>query len=68
MRLKVIPSVGNFVCVDVQRSGAEVFADLLKQGVIVRPLSGYQMPNHIRVTVGARRENERFLAELRKVL
>ena len=68
MRLNVIPSVGNFVCVDVQRSGAEVFADLLKQGVIVRPLAGYRMPNHIRVTVGTPRENKRFLAELRKVL
>lgn len=36
--------------------------------MIVRPLGGYGMTNFLRVTVGTSRENERFLAALKKVL
>ncbi|MEA5446404.1 histidinol-phosphate transaminase [Gammaproteobacteria bacterium AB-CW1] len=57
---KTIPSVCNFVTVDTGRPGREVFQDLLRQGVIVRPLDGYGMPTHVRVSVGLPEENERF--------
>lgn len=63
-----IPSVGNFVCVDVGRSGDEVYEALLTRGVIARPVTGYGLPRHLRVTVGLERENRRFLAALQKVL
>jgi histidinol-phosphate aminotransferase len=64
-----IPSYGNFVSVEIPRvAGAvragEVFQSLLRQGVIVRPVGGYGMPDHLRVTVGLAAENERFLAAL----
>lgn len=68
MGLTYIPSVGNFVAVDVGRSDAQVFDDLLHRGVIVRPVGNYDMQNHIRVTVGTQQENERFIAALKKVL
>lgn len=68
MGLEYIPSVGNFVTVDVGRSGAEVHESLLQEGVIVRPVDNYGMPRHLRVSVGLERENRRFLGSLRKVL
>ena len=41
---------------------------LLKQGIIVRPLGGYEMPDYLRVTIGLDPGNERFLQALKKVL
>lgn len=66
--LDYIPSVGNFVSVDVARESMPVFNALLKEGVIVRPVANYGMPTHLRVTVGTRDENDRFLAALDTVL
>ncbi|MSQ72615.1 MAG: histidinol-phosphate transaminase [Betaproteobacteria bacterium] len=68
-----IPSSGNFVSVRIPRIGndaqaAPVFERLLRQGVIVRPVSGYDMPDHLRITVGLQTENERFLAALANAL
>jgi histidinol-phosphate aminotransferase len=45
-----------------------VYRKLLRQGVIVRPLAGYDMPDHLRVTVGTPKENARFLKALRTAL
>jgi histidinol-phosphate aminotransferase len=65
--LAFIPSVGNFICVEV--GDAARFNDaLLRQGVIVRPIASYGMPRHLRVTIGLQEENSRFLAALRTVL
>ncbi|MEN8169631.1 MAG: histidinol-phosphate transaminase [Pseudomonadota bacterium] len=68
MGLEFIPSVGNFICVDVGRSAAPVYEELLREGVIVRPVANYGMPTHLRVTVGRPEENKRFVAALKKVL
>ena len=65
--LEHIPSHGNFVTFAVA-DGAAVNQKLLKQGVIVRPIGGYGLPNHLRVTIGLPEENERFLAALEKTL
>jgi histidinol-phosphate aminotransferase len=65
--LTYIPSAGNFVTVQVG-AGERVFQSLLRRGVIVRPLVGYGMPEHLRVTVGSETENRRFLEALRPVL
>jgi histidinol-phosphate aminotransferase len=61
--LSWIPSHGNFVCVKVGEAG-EVFQRLLRQGVIVRPIASYGMPEYLRVTVGTESENARFLSAL----
>ena len=72
MGLGYIPSVGNFICIDVA-SNAGVDADavyegLLHEGVIVRPIANYQLPNYLRITIGTAQENQRFVDGLKKVL
>jgi histidinol-phosphate aminotransferase len=68
MGLHYIPSKGNFVCVDLQQSGMDIYNLLLKQGVIVRPIDNYGMPNHLRITVGLEEENAKFISVLAKIL
>ena len=63
--LEHIPSHGNFVTFAVS-DGTAVNQKLLKQGVIVRPIGGYGLPNHLRVTIGLETENTRFLSALEK--
>lgn len=65
--LEHIPSHGNFLTFKVS-DGATVNQKLLRQGVIVRPIGGYGLPNHLRVTIGLERENAAFLAALAKAL
>ena len=61
--LEWIPSYGNFITLRVGKAN-EVFRRLLKRGVIVRPVAGYQLPEHLRITIGTAQENERLLAAL----
>ena len=61
--LDYIPSSGNFLTVKVGRA-AEIFKRLLRRSVIVRPVAGYELPEHLRVTVGTPEENDAFLAAL----
>jgi len=66
--LGYIPSVGNFICVDLNRDAASVNERLLHAGVIVRPVANYGLPDHLRITVGRREENQRVIEVLRQVL
>jgi histidinol-phosphate aminotransferase len=74
LELDYIPSCANFLCFRIPRGGSAkpqggaVYDRLLRQGVIVRPLAGYDMPDHLRVTIGLSEENERFLGALRTAL
>lgn len=68
MGLKYIPSKGNFITVNVQSNAAEVYDDLLYEGVIVRPVAAYGLPQHLRVSIGLAEENQRFLDALSQVL
>ena len=63
-----IESAGNFISFETDRPGVDVYNQLLQEGMIVRPLANYDMPNHLRVTVGLEKENQRFLEVLEKVL
>ena len=65
--LEYIPSRANFITVRVGPAQA-VYASMLAEGVIVRPIAGYGMPEHLRVTVGLPEQNERFLAALERAL
>ena len=65
--LEHIPSHGNFVTFKVP-GAAEVNQKLLKQGVIVRPIAGYGLPDWLRVTIGTEPDNARFLEALEKAL
>jgi histidinol-phosphate aminotransferase len=62
-----IPSSANFIAVRVD-DGAKVHQALLEQGVIVRPLAGYGMPDWLRVSIGLPAENARFIEALRQAL
>lgn len=68
MGLAYVPSVANFILLDVGRDGLEVFRQMLKFGVIVRDMQAYGLKNFIRVTIGTKKENERFIKVLKKVL
>jgi histidinol-phosphate aminotransferase len=66
--LDYIPSYGNFLTIKVAQGGKsapEIYKRLLRRGVIVRPVGGgYQLPEHLRVTIGTPQENDKFLAAL----
>ncbi len=66
--LSVVPSVTNFVLVDVGRPGPATAAELLRHGVIVRPMAGYGFPTHLRISIGTPPENGRCIAALKAVL
>ena len=65
--LRYLPSFGNFVLVQVG-DGSAVYQGLLRRGVIVRPVANYGLPQWLRVTIGLKEENDRFIAALREVL
>ncbi|MBI3091302.1 MAG: histidinol-phosphate transaminase [Candidatus Tectomicrobia bacterium] len=62
-----LPTVTNFYLIRVGHGGA-VYEALLREGVIVRPMGGFGLPEHIRVTIGTQEENARFMGALRRVL
>jgi len=66
--LDYIPSVGNFITVDLGREAAAVDQALLRAGVITRPVANYGLPNHLRISIGLPQENDRCLAALKQVL
>jgi histidinol-phosphate aminotransferase len=69
MRLQYLPSYGNFVLVrvgDDADAGNRVNVELLRQGVIVRPVEGYGLPQWVRVSIGLPQENAAFIAALEK--
>ena len=68
LELAFIPSVGNFVTVDLGRPAGPVDQALLREGVICRPVGNYGLPNHLRITIGLADENDRMLATLARVL
>ena len=68
MGIGYIKSVANFLSIDVGGDAAPIYEALLREGVIVRPIGIYGLPNHLRVTIGLPEENARFLAALRKVM
>lgn len=67
LKLEYVPSSTNFVLAKVGE-GARVFNELQKQGIIVRPMGIYQLPEWVRITVGTPAENARCLKALAKVL
>lgn len=69
--LEYVPSFGNFVLVrvgDDEGAGARVNLALLKQGVIVRPVGAYGLPQWLRISIGLPQENAAFIEALKKTL
>jgi histidinol-phosphate aminotransferase len=65
--LECVPSWANFILVKVGNV-ARLYDALLRQGVIVRPVPVYGFPEHVRVTIGTRTENERLVRALARTL
>jgi len=65
--LPYLPSQANFILVEVGE-GRTIYEKLLQQGVIVRPMNGYGLPRHVRVSIGLQEENHRMVAALERVL
>ncbi len=66
--LEWIPSSGNFISVDMKLPAMPVYEALLRQGVIVRPVANYEMPTHLRISIGSSAENQKFIDSLARVL
>lgn len=62
--VQYVPTEANFILFETARDGRELYAGLLKKGVIVRPMGG----SRVRVTIGLPGENQRFVAELEAAL
>lgn len=67
MGLEYVPSSGNFVLVRFDQA-ASINRLLEDLGIIVRPLAGYRLPNHLRISVGTQSNNERLIEALRTMV
>ena len=68
MKLSYVPSCTNFILVDVGQD-AKIFSDrLLREGVIVRPMSGYGLTTSVRITIGLEEENYKLIQAMEKIL
>jgi histidinol-phosphate aminotransferase len=67
-QLGFIPSVANFICVNVGRTALPVYQALLREGVIVRPIASYELPEYLRITIGREEQNQRVIDALDRVL
>jgi histidinol-phosphate aminotransferase len=67
LKLRYIPSYGNFVLVHVG-DAARINEQLLKHGVIVRPVANYGLPDYLRISIGLPQENATFIVALEQAL
>jgi histidinol-phosphate aminotransferase len=68
MGLTYLPSMGNFLTVNMKQDAEPVYQALLNKGVIVRPVANYQMANYLRITIGTQEQNSRLIDALSEVL
>lgn len=66
--LKYYPSETNFILIDFNRNGDEIFQYLLQRGFIVRSGVPLGFPTAIRVTIGSEQENSELIEILTKML
>jgi histidinol-phosphate aminotransferase len=66
--LSYLPSMGNFLTVCFDRDAMPIYQALLRQGVIVRPVANYQMPDYLRMTIGTPEQNERLIDALAGIM
>tara|TARA_Y100001970_G_scaffold279623_1_gene387286 strand:+ start:154 stop:1248 length:1095 start_codon:yes stop_codon:yes gene_type:complete len=63
-----LPSRGNFISFNCKQDSKEAFNKLLNEGVIVRSLTVYKMPNYLRISIGLPEENQTFLEKIKLTL
>ncbi len=62
--LDYIPTVGNFITIDMEQNAVPIYEAMLKEAVIVRPIPNYGLPNYLRITISTAEENQRCLDAL----
>ena len=67
LNIQHLPTEANFITLDCGTDGTHIFHELQTYGIIVRPLSAYGMNNYLRVTIGTKEQNIRFLDTLRVI-
>ncbi len=68
MGLNYLPTMGNFISLNVKQDGLALYDKLLQQGVIVRPVANYDMPQYLRITIGTQQQNQRFVEALKQCI
>lgn len=68
LELPYLPSYGNFICFDCRMDASMLYQALLKEGIILRPLQAYGLPHHLRLTIGTKEQNRRFINTLGRCL
>lgn len=68
MGLEYLPTQTNFFLIKVPGGGKHIYNLMLKEGVIIRAMDSYGLPDYVRVNVGLAEENERFINTLKKVM
>lgn len=66
LNLSFLPSVSNFITVNLKQNSSNLFNYMLEQGIILRPLTTYQLPNHIRISIGTEVENTKAINAITK--
>jgi histidinol-phosphate aminotransferase len=67
MGIKFIPSEANFIFIDVGMDARSLFQEMLKRGIIIRPGDIWNLPSFIRLTIGTREQNIRFIKEFKDI-
>jgi histidinol-phosphate aminotransferase len=68
LSIRHYPTQGNFILLDCDRPALPIYDAMLRLGVIVRPVGGYGLPNHLRITLGTQAQNQRMLEALKQAL
>ncbi|MGL1891535.1 MAG: histidinol-phosphate transaminase [Spirochaetaceae bacterium] len=58
----------NFICIDVKKDSKEIYNSILEQGMTIRSCTSFGLPNHIRVTIGSKEQNQRFISYLKNAI
>ncbi len=66
--VRVYPSLANFVLIGCGRASTPIYDQLLRRGVIVRPLAPWGLPEHLRVSVAREDDQPRVIAALDEAL
>lgn len=68
LKLTYLPTRANFVLVHFGKAAAKINEDLIKRGVFVRPVGNYNLPEHLRITLGTKEEMKILLTHLKDIL
>ncbi|HPI95917.1 MAG TPA: aminotransferase class I/II-fold pyridoxal phosphate-dependent enzyme, partial [Gammaproteobacteria bacterium] len=58
--LRFVPSKGNFLLIDFAQESSGIYMELLKRGIITRPVGNYGLPNYLRITIGTQAQMQRL--------